>query len=275
MSDRKAGIIALFCVALTSFPCMAQNEGRRVFVDEGCAVCHGLMGEGGVGPKLVGNPILALPQTVIGLILRGAGEMPAFGGKLTDAQIAAVAKHVRESWGNHYGSISAQDVAAVKATLKGAQAGGQPATGTAAPASPAAKPASQGTGSNQRSEGQLVFVDAGCAVCHGLMGEGGVGPKLRENTFLARAPQVAGLILIGSGAMPSFAGRLSDAQIAAVASYIRDHWGNQYGKVSPQEVAAEKATAQLAIGQQAGSAAVGTPGQQSGAAAQPAPASGK
>jgi mono/diheme cytochrome c family protein len=261
MGDRKAGLIALLCAALTSFPCLAQSEGQRVFVDEGCAVCHGLMGQGGVGPKLAGDKMLALPETVIGFIVLGAGEMPAFGGKLTDAQIAAVAKYVRESWGNHFGTVSAQDVSSVKTKLKGAQTGGPAGSGAASPASAGGTSSGQEAGSSQESEGQRVYVDAGCAVCHGLNGDGGVGTALRGDKFLARERLVASQILLGGGLMPPFADKLSAAQVAAVASYIRDSWGNHYGKVPEADVA------RIVIAKPPGGAPAGTPGQKSGAGA--------
>jgi hypothetical protein len=37
--------------------------------------------------------------------------------------------------------------------------------------------------------------------------------------------------------MPSFAKALDDKQIAQVASYIRNSWGNRFGAVKPDEVA--------------------------------------
>jgi mono/diheme cytochrome c family protein len=87
-----------------------------------------------------------------------------------------------------------------------------------------------------RSEGERVFVDAGCAVCHGLIGHGGVGPALLGDKFLAMGNYVAAQILLGRGEMPGFADRLSNDEIAAVASYIRDSWGNHFGQISAKEV---------------------------------------
>jgi hypothetical protein len=69
------------------------------------------------------------------------------------------------------------------------------------------------------------------------MGYGGVGPRFRENRFLGLGDYVAGQILIGRGVMPSFAHALNDQQIAAVANYIRNSWGNAFGDVSANEVA--------------------------------------
>lgn len=85
--------------------------------------------------------------------------------------------------------------------------------------------------------GRTVFMQARCFACHGEYGFGGVGPRFRENRFLGMGDYVTGQILIGRGVMPSFADALNDQQIAEVATYIRNSWGNQYGPVKPEEVA--------------------------------------
>ena len=86
-------------------------------------------------------------------------------------------------------------------------------------------------------QGHDVFMNSGCFACHGQMGYGGIGPRFRDDPFLGFADYVIGQILIGRNVMPSFAERLSDAQIAAVASYVRNSWGNSFGEVQAQEVA--------------------------------------
>jgi hypothetical protein len=44
--------------------------------------------------------------------------MPAFGQKLNDREIAAVATYIRNSWGNHFGPVSANTVAQVRTMLQ-------------------------------------------------------------------------------------------------------------------------------------------------------------
>jgi mono/diheme cytochrome c family protein len=44
-----------------------------------------------------------------------------------------------------------------------------------------------------------------------------------------------------NGTMPTFGAQLSDADIAAVLSYVRNHWGNKAGDVSAQLVTAQRA----------------------------------
>jgi len=89
----------------------------------------------------------------------------------------------------------------------------------------------------EQPKGQQVFMNARCFACHGEYGFGGVGPRFRQNRFLGMSDYVIGQILVGRGIMPSFAKALDDDQIAAVATYVRTNWGNNFGPVKPQEVA--------------------------------------
>jgi mono/diheme cytochrome c family protein len=69
--------------------------------------------------------------------------------------------------------------------------------------------------------GKQVFETAGCKSCHTLKDAGAtgtVGPNLDQ-----KKPPLALVIdrvTNGKGAMPSFAGQLSDKQIADVAAYV-------------------------------------------------------
>jgi mono/diheme cytochrome c family protein len=73
---------------------------------------------------------------------------------------------------------------------------------------------------------------AACQVCHMPDGQGGSGaasyPALAHDPRLAAAEFPIVRVLHGSKAMPSFAGVLSDAQVVAVVSYVRTHFGNDY-----------------------------------------------
>jgi len=98
--------------------------------------------------------------------------------------------------------------------------------------------------------GQAIY-DQQCAACHTAAGEGIIGlfPRL-SGAPLVQQPQVTSLIRVvleGSRAvatdgaptgpaMPSFAWKLSDADIAAVITYIRNAWGNAAPPVSSGEV---------------------------------------
>lgn len=86
-----------------------NGQGAQVFVQE-CAACHGGEGQGGFGPTLAGNDDLGDTAFVIERILGGGGGMPAFNG-LSDEEIAVIGTHIRSSWGNDFGPVSAEEVA--------------------------------------------------------------------------------------------------------------------------------------------------------------------
>jgi len=86
-----------------------------------------------------------------------------------------------------------------------------------------------------RVQGANLYIDH-CVDCHQSMGRGipGVFPPLAGNgVVLASDPaDILKIIVLGvppqSGliAMPSFAGSMSDQQIASLANYVRTSWGN-------------------------------------------------
>ena len=86
-------------------------------------------------------------------------------------------------------------------------------------------------------EGQPLFV-RNCGPCHGNNGEGGAGPKLVGHSFLASTPSFVAQILNGfeERGMPPFKAALNDRQVAALATYARNAWGNAFGVVTPDEV---------------------------------------
>lgn len=60
-----------------------------------------------------------------------------------------------------------------------------------------------------------------CAICHTLKdagAEGAIGPVLDE--LQPEAARVSKALRTGLGAMPSYAGKLTDAQIDALATYV-------------------------------------------------------
>jgi mono/diheme cytochrome c family protein len=97
-----------------------------------------------------------------------------------------------------------------------ASPGGQSRTGGKATTG-----AKTSTGGQSTNAGAAVFASAGCSGCHTLKAagaSGSVGPDLDQVRPTAAA--VASIVRSGGGAMPSFSGKLSDAQIAAVAAYV-------------------------------------------------------
>jgi mono/diheme cytochrome c family protein len=89
----------------------------------------------------------------------------------------------------------------------------------------------------EADSGEKIFMQNNCFVCHGQQGYGGIGPAFRNDPFLLLTEYVACQILLGRGVMPPFGGKLDDNQIAAVASYVRNSWGNHFGVVRPDDVA--------------------------------------
>jgi cytochrome c551 len=95
------------------------------------------------------------------------------------------------------------------------------------PEAPRAQPAAEG-GADAGEEpagidGAAVYSD-GCAGCHGANGQGGVGPRLADGRVVERFPDIDDQIAVvtdGRGGMPSFDGRLSADEIAAVVDYTR------------------------------------------------------
>lgn len=116
----------------------AQNippAGKAIYNDA-CSACHQKNGEGvpKLFPNLKGDAVVqsANPTTVIRLILNGghaastgktptSPSMPAFGWKLSDSQIAAVASYVRSAWGNKGSSVSSGDVSALRKRVENAK----------------------------------------------------------------------------------------------------------------------------------------------------------
>lgn len=96
-----------------------------------------------------------------------------------------------------------------------------------------------------------------CANCHGKDGQGiaGVYPSLEGNASVTEPTGINAIrvVLLGGFApstvahprpysMPPFAQRLSDAEVAAVVSYIRQAWSNRARPVMERDVAAYRHT---------------------------------
>ena len=116
---------------------------------------------------------------------------------------------------------------------------------------PAAKQtADKPPGSAQLKSGEVVYT-VHCGSCHLPTGKGaqGLGVPLTENA-LVQAPDPSSLInvilygphlpgrpfAVDRSGMAMFGKRLSDEDIAQVASYVRNSFGNRAGAVSPEQV---------------------------------------
>ncbi len=83
-------------------------------------------------------------------------------------------------------------------------------------------------------EGQVVY-GRDCAECHA---EGGIGAALGGNTTLAYKDRVITRIVQGTpdGAMAAFGSSLTDREIAAVSTFIRNTWDNAFGALVEADV---------------------------------------
>lgn len=113
----------------------------------------------------------------------------------------------------------------------------------AAPGEPAEPRFSSGWRFEQRS-GAAIY-GALCAACHMPDGQGARGaaayPALQGNAKLAATPYLLHMIVNGNKAMPGFGRQLSDEQIAAVASHVRQRFGGldaASAQVKPDEARA-------------------------------------
>ena len=106
----------------------ATTRGAKLY-EQHCAQCHGDDGKGipNAYPALAGNRAVQMSQTtnLVQLVLNGGYApatqgnprpfgMPPFVLVLSDADVAEVLTHIRRSWGNHSGSLSAFDVNRVR-----------------------------------------------------------------------------------------------------------------------------------------------------------------
>ncbi len=62
-----------------------------------------------------------------------------------------------------------------------------------------------------------------CAKCHGLAGEGGLGPRLAGSAALSDTAGLKKLILNGRGRMPAVAHGWTDEQVSALTTYLKEH----------------------------------------------------
>ncbi len=97
-----------------------------------CAACHLSSGKGydNTFPALAGNPVIlsADPVSLIHIILAGSTRpatagapanfaMPGFAERLTDQEVAGIVSFIRSAWGNKAGTVSAGEVAKIRAKI--------------------------------------------------------------------------------------------------------------------------------------------------------------
>jgi cytochrome c oxidase cbb3-type subunit 3 len=74
------------------------------------------------------------------------------------------------------------------------------------------------------NDGRLYFVRYNCSGCHGDHGGGGMGPSLRDDTWIYGSSDAQIFSDIAEGrahGMPSWASRIPDAMVWRIVSYIK------------------------------------------------------
>ncbi|MGF6773978.1 mono/diheme cytochrome c family protein [Paraburkholderia sp. GAS199] len=234
---------------------------RGAYLVEGlghCASCHtaknflggdkaALQGgalQGWYAPEITGNAYTGLGKwstdEIVEYLHTGGNNRSVASGPMAEAVT------------NSLQHMSPADLRAVAVYLKSL-----PGSDRKAPAALAASDATM-------TLGHALFM-ANCAACHRSSGQGvtGMVSSLADSAG-ARAPDPANMlrtILIGSrgavtqsnptgAAMPNFSWKLSDGDIAAISTYVRNSWGNAAPAVSADDVKKARGSlgAQMAIG---------------------------
>ena len=119
-------------------------------------------------------------------------------------------------------------------------------------AAPSGRTAPQAADAAAMRAGEAIYLDS-CAACHRADGKGvpRLFPPLSGDAAVqsADATTITRMILTGSRsiptpgaptplAMPPYGGKLTNAQVASVATYVRNSWGNAAPAVTASQVAA-------------------------------------
>ncbi|HWU67454.1 MAG TPA: cytochrome c oxidase subunit II [Stenotrophobium sp.] len=172
---------------------------------------------------------------------RDHGFMPIVVKAVPKAEYEAwlTQEKAAEAAGNSQADVPVPVAGAATATTATATAATEAAPAPATPAAPAAAAGKDMSKADLIAAGAKVYA-ANCQACHQASGEG-MPPNFPalKGSKIATGP-VAGhieQILNGKKIMPPFR-QLSDTDIAAVATYERNSWGNDAGIVQPSQVAA-------------------------------------
>ena len=200
------------------------QNGQTLFT-QSCGACHTLAAagtSGTIGPNLdnafagdveQGFPQSAIENVVLDQIRLGSGPIATYTTSQDFVQ-HCLPPHSAKCYSqpmpaNIVKGQDAIDVAAYVASVAGQ--GGFTTSGGFA---------SLGT------DGEAIFKGAGCAGCHTLSAAGATGAtgpnldQLKPSTAV-----VAHQVMVGGGLMPAFKGKLSPAQIQAVAEYVSSSAG--------------------------------------------------
>ncbi|HEY5558308.1 MAG TPA: cytochrome D1 domain-containing protein [Steroidobacteraceae bacterium] len=238
-------------------PTAAQLQAGEKAFQAACLACHQANGKGlpGAFPPLAGSDYLkADKHRAIGNVLRGLTGPVVVNGvtynsvmppmtQLSDAEIANALTFVMNSWGNAYGVVTANAVAAVRAGPKPKQTAASPtehpstsiaemtyqgapsAVGAAAGdiemiVSPGAPPMSK----PEFERAKQIYFER-CAGCHGVLRKGATGKPLTPEITRAKGTDYLKVFInYGSPAgMPNWgtSGDLLPADVDIMARYVQ------------------------------------------------------
>jgi mono/diheme cytochrome c family protein len=188
----------------------SMTRGAEIFVSH-CVACHGKTGDNIPRRNLRRTP---LEEAVLAKVIsrgRPGTAMPTFGdeegGSLKKFEIADVVAFIR-NWDQ-----SLFDAAATHLPPKTASSPGPGPTTSVAASKATATPAIGG----DAQKGKTVYSNMGCAGCHGVAGQGSLGPPLKGKS----ASTIKKVVRSGREAMPSFdAASLSDADLENIIAFL-------------------------------------------------------
>lgn len=186
-------------------------------------------------PTLRGLPRWS-QQEIVDYLAKGRNDKAAVGGEMksvvehstswmTDADLNAIAAYLKFLGNNP--SLPAVDTGAAEATE------------------------AKLTAAKDLTEGERLYID-NCGACHFVTGKGapGIFPQLDQativnaedpggliHTILAGAQQPSTAKAPSTLAMPGFAHRLNDEEVAALATFVRQGWSNKAAAVTAGDVA--------------------------------------
>jgi mono/diheme cytochrome c family protein len=170
-----------------------------------CAGCHGDKGQGGA---VVQRPIRTAGSSddeLRTIIAQGRGRMPAFGTRVSAAEIDGLIALLRAWQAPAAGPAATPPVTATVAT-----------TATM----PAAGPAATTPVTTTAASGASLWA-TNCAACHGDKGQGGAVFKRAIDLSNQTDAKVQTLLQQGRGTMPPFDGRLSAGDIGQLIALMR------------------------------------------------------
>lgn len=197
-----------------------------------CARCHQLDGHGQApyGPKLRGSYLASSPELItyrIDLLIRGAAgtRMRGYAKQLSDLELAEILTYIANDLGNNGkqfilpSQIKVERDRLAKLVLEKEDLN------------------IKYSKDELMTKGRLTYM-AYCARCHLPNGLGGAQPGVRalSGSHLLTKGSVndsIDVVLIGvpGSIMRTFANRMTNFEIAAIITYIRNAWGNQTGNV--------------------------------------------